>query len=401
MSLRILVFSSEIPQTSVAGGLLLYRLLQDHDSARLAVVGWTPRPESRLLDCAYYAPRTPWRRLEHSRFNRLHRTLRTMRFIPLLPVAEVDRLLGAFVPDVVITVMQFGTWYDSAMRYARAKDLPLVTIVHDPNEAFDQVYGWARGLRDRADGRFYRFARKRLCISPEMETLCHRKFGVHGDVLYPNRDPGLAPRPLDDSRTLKVAGRLILGYAGTLGYGYGEQLVRLLPALRASSSRLVVYGKLDAPARTRLAREDCIELRGFVDDPSEAWAAIQRDCDALLLPYLNPPDAIHRHLYSCHFPSKLTEYLALGMPTVVTGPADATGVRWGTAHPEAILTETDPDPAALARHLDELKNNVLLRMHLARNSLRAGNADFDPVRIRRQFFAALDEAAGQAPCASS
>lgn len=401
MSVRILVFSSEIPQTSVAGGLLLYRLLQGLPADRLAVVGWRPRPESQLLDCAYHAPYTPWRRFEYSRFNRLHRTLRALRLVPLVPVAGVDRMLAGFRPDVVVCVMQFGTWYDSAMRYARSKGLPLVAILHDPNEAFDQVYGWARGLRDRADGRFYRFARKRLCVSPEMEAACFRKFGVHGDVLYPNRDTGLAPRPLEDSRTLRTQGRLTLGYAGTLGYGYGEQLVRLLPSFRDSGTRLVVYGKLDFPARAILEREACIELRGFVRDPDEAWTAIKRDCDAVLLPYLNPPDAVHRQLYSSHFPSKLPEYLALGMPVIVAGPPEATGVRWASAHPEAAIALTESDPGAMTKLLARLRTDASLRLRLAADSVTAGNRDFDPLRIRGQFFAALDEAVGGSQCASS
>jgi glycosyltransferase involved in cell wall biosynthesis len=391
---RILVYSSEIPQTGVAGGLLLYRLLKGLASDQLAVVGWTPRPESKLLDCAYHAPRTPWRRFEYSRFNRLHRTLRTLRLVPLISVAETDRLLGGFQADVVVTVMQFGTWYDSAMRYARSKGIPLVTIVHDPNEVFDRVYGWAQGLRNRADGRFFRFARKRLCISPEMEALCFRKFGVHGEVMYPNRDPALKPRAPADSESLKKPGQLTLGYAGTLGYGYGDQLVRLLPAFRASGSKLVIYGKLDGPARDELERESCIELRGFVKDPHDAFTAIKRDCDAVILPYLNPPDEIHRQLYSCHFPSKLAEYVALGMPVVVTGPPVATGVRWGLANADAVMTETDPDPAALARRLVLLKADPALRVRLAGKSIGAGSKDFDPASIRGQFYAALAASLG-------
>lgn len=401
MSVRILVFSSEIPQTSVAGGLLLYRLLKDHPADQMAVVGWQPRPESQLLECAYHAPRTPWRRFEYSRFNRLHRTLRTMGLIPLIPVAEVDRMLDGFRPDVVVTVMQFGTWYDSAKRYARAKGLPLVAIVHDANEAFDHVYGWAQDLRNRADARFYGFASRRLCVSPEMEAACFRKFGVHGDVLYPNRDISLAPRPLEESRMLKMTGRVTLGYAGTLGYGYGEQLVRILPALRDSGTKLVVYGKLDAPQRAILERESCVELRGFVRDPEDAWTAIKRDCDAVLLPYLNPPDALHGRLYASHFPSKLPEYLALGMPVIVAGPPEATGVRWGAAHPTAIITVMEADAAVLARHLVQLRDDTSYRLRLAAESVSAGNREFDPRRIREQFYAALNEARARASCGSS
>src|SRR5512135_921560 len=98
MNKRVLIVSSEIPQTAVAGGLLLYRLLKDYDRERIVVIGEPPRRESALLDCSYHAPVLPWQRVERSRFNRVHRTLRTLGLVPLLPVAEIDRLLGDFRP---------------------------------------------------------------------------------------------------------------------------------------------------------------------------------------------------------------------------------------------------------------------------------------------------------------
>jgi len=393
--MRILLISSEIPQTTLAGGLLLHRLLKYVERGDLVVIGEAARPDSELLDCPYHAPRLPWRRLERSRFNKLHRTLRTVDAVPLLPVAEADGLLAGFRPDVVVTVMQFATWYESARAYAQAKGLPLVTIVHDVNEAFDRVYPWARSLQRRADGRFYRFAKRRLCVSPEMEERCFREYGVHGDVMYPNRDEDLTPRPIEENLELRTPGRLTVGYVGTLGYGYGDQLVRWTSALEACGARLVVYGHVSSsPAGERLRSAQSVEMRGFAPAP-EAWRNVKRDCDIVVLPYRNPMDPWDRELYSYHFPSKLTEYLALGMPVLVAGPEEATGVRWAKANPDAAIAVTDSSPEAFGRQLARLSRDGGLRRRLAAGAVDAAAKCFDPSRIRRQFFAALQEAAGQ------
>lgn len=190
---------------------------------------------------------------------------------------------------------------------------------------------------------------------------------------------------------------LTIGYAGTLGYGYGDAFVSLLPALHAADSRLVIYGKLASSALARLEKEPRVDLRGFVADPQDAWREIQRDCDAVILPYPNPPDDVHRLLYRTHFPSKLPEFLALGMPVIIAGPPEATGVRWGLAHPGAALVITDPGPEAASVQFRALRMNDQLRLQLAAAAIQAGKQDFDPFRIRRQFHEAIAAAAGGDP----
>ena len=216
---NLLVLSNEFPQTGSAGGLILRRLFQGYPAESVQIVGPEADAKSGPVAFRHHVVRMPWRRLERSRFNRLHRTLRCFGLVPWLPVRKVDALLGEFRPEVVLTVMQHATWYESAMAYAQAKGLPLVTIVHDTNESFDKVYGWAREAQRGADGRFYRFAKHRLCVSPEMEELCFRKYGVRGEVMYPNRDESLRRRPLEMNRELRNPPHLTVGFVGNVKYG--------------------------------------------------------------------------------------------------------------------------------------------------------------------------------------
>ena len=385
---RVLVYSNEFPQTGSAGGLLLDRLFKDYPADLVRIVGPAPQRASAPLRFTHHEISIPWSKFEHSRFNKWHRTLRSYGLVPLAQPQVVDTLLGGFSPEVVLTVMQHGTWYDSAMRFAETKKLPLVTIVHDDNEGFDRVFAWARGAQRERDGIFYRYASRRFCVSPEMEEEFRRRYGVPGEVLYPNRSEDLTARDADWNLSLRTPGRLTLGFVGNPNYGYGEQLVKMLPAIREAGARLLIWGHQPGGAAAPLVdATDVVELRGFVPS-AQAWDEVKRECDAVVFPYLAPPDAMER-MYSIHFPSKLPEYLALGMPIVMVGPDEATGVRWARRNPEAVLMLNAADPGSWAAEFRRLAADPQLRSSLGAGALEAGARDFDPVAIRKKFQNAL------------
>jgi glycosyltransferase involved in cell wall biosynthesis len=389
---RVLVYSNEFPQTGSAGGILLDRLFKDYPEDHLRIVGPKPQRASAPLRFRHHEVAMPWSRFEHSRFNRSHRTLRSFGLVPLKRPGQVDQLLEGFQPEVVLTVMQHGTWYDSAMHYAKARSLPLVTIIHDDNEGFDRVHSFARGAQRKKDGEFYRFAARRFCVSPEMEEEFARRYGVRGEVLYPNRSEDLGPRDPEMNASLRTPGRLTIGFVGNPNYGYGEQLVKMLPAIREAGAKLIVWGHAPGGAAAPLAEaRDVVDLRGFIPS-NEAWDAVKRECDAVVFPYLDPPGAMER-MYSIHFPSKLPEYLALGMPIVMVGPECATGIRWARQRPDTVYLFDVAAPQRWRVDLERLCADAGLRSALGAGALRQGALDFDPLLIRRKFQSALREIA--------
>jgi glycosyltransferase involved in cell wall biosynthesis len=390
---RVLIYSNEFPQTGSAGGILLDRLFQDYPPNRVRIVGPAPQPASAPSRFRHHQVRMPWSRFEGSRFNRLHRSLRGFGFVPLQRPDVIDGLLGSFQPEVVLTIMQHGTWYDAVMRYAKERKLPLVTIIHDDNEGFDKVYWWARKARRKRDGAFYRSGSRRLCVSAEMEHEFQRRYGVPGEVLYPNRSEDLGPRDPEMNASLRTPGRLTIGFVGNPNYGYGEQLVKMLPALREAKAKLVAYGHAPRGAAAPLVDAgDVVELRGFVRTPEEAWQGIKDYCDVLIFPYLDPPGAMEQ-MYSIHFPSKLPEYLAAGMPIVMVGPESATGVRWARRHPRAVYLVDSSEPKMWSADLERLASDAELRSSLAAGAVEAGSLEFDPLALRNRFQSVLLETA--------
>src|SRR5262249_29259284 len=162
----------------------------------------------------------------------------------------------------------------------------------------------------------------------------------------------------------------------------GDALLAMLPAFRLSGSRLVIYSSPPGGACASLINAtDCCEFRGFVPS-NDAWQAIQTDCDAVILPYPNPAGKLEQ-LYAHHFPSKLPEYLALGMPVIVTGPSYATGVSWALRNPDAVITHPGDSPEGIGRIFLKMRDEPSIRVKLAVAGVAAGDRDFDPLNIRK------------------
>ena len=381
------MLSGAVPETRFAGSLLLYRLLLKYPADRLFAMGVRTDAKSELLGCRYvHLPPARSARLNVTRFAPLKRSLEMMGVLGRIPASRVDAALNGFTPDVVVSVFERRDYVDAAYRLCRRRGLPLVLIVHDRLESFELVHPPFRAAQIAANARLYRFASARLCVSPEMVASLTEMYGARGSVMYPNRSDALRPRPAEESRHLKAPPKLTIGYAGSMSYGYGDRLRELMPGLAGAGIALRLYSH-DVPA---VPIDGAEHAGGFAADV--LWERVKRECDAVWLPYSNQEH--FQPLYRTHFPSKLTEYMALGMPVVITGPAYATGVKWGVAHPGATLTLPDAGPAEIRAALDRLRSDAAWRVSIAAAS-RDGESDFDPETIRRQFINVIQDVAGR------
>ena len=173
-------------------------------SAKLFVIGPRAHPEAEVLDCPYRELRMPLSRWEKTRFSMHKRSLAAIGLIPLPTHERVMKLLGDFRPNVVVCVMANTPWILTAERTARKLGVPLVLIVHDINEEFEKVFPWARRALFEKNRQVYRSAARRLCVSPEMADYLEKRYGVPGEVMYPNRSEALRPRAAEMSMTLRA-----------------------------------------------------------------------------------------------------------------------------------------------------------------------------------------------------
>ena len=194
----------------------------------------------------------------------------------------------------------------------------------------------------------------------------------------------------------------------------------LIPVLREAGARILISTpRPPEKLKALLEATDVVEWMAHRADINEMWWTMQERADVMILPYSNPAGP-HELLYRTHFPSKLTEYLALGMPVVVSGPDWATGLRY--AQPEKLKSgkaeklkfraadcqrfrvseflNFAPNGAVpctsreeLVAVLRRLKVDRELRCELAKRAVEAGMRDFEPGRIKRDFANILAESA--------
>jgi hypothetical protein len=384
---RILFITSESPHTAAAGAIVLHRLFRDYPTDRLLVVtNSLPPSDSARLGCEYRRLPLLADRAQRTRFWVWRNALSTLGAPHVMSLRRLQQTVNDFSPSVVVSLMQDSWYYMLAARYAHRARLPLLLLVHDLPHGFETVPNWLRKRQAARDAKVVRQAAARLFIGPGMREWFNQTVQLDGDVLLPPRSPHPVAHDPEMNRQLKRPGQLTLGYAGGLHYGYGEQLLQILPTLRSAGVRVEMFGPLPAGTVTTLrGAEDVFRFNGYKAMPEEAWRTIAERCDAVLQPYLNPPGA-HALQYRTHFPSKLGDALALGLPLLITGPREAAGARWcGSQNAELAAIVSDPSPAALEATLHRLRDDGDWRVSLARNAQAAAHA-FDPAPLQAKLL---------------
>ena len=383
---RVLLLTREIPQGANAGSQQLLRVLQDYPADRLLVIGPASVPGAALLNCEYVAYPLPVTRWISTRFHTWVNLANALGLVPRPRRAWLRKKVASFRPDLVVTVMDCFSYYSIAASVARQHNLPLLTITMDRPDSFERVHRlWRRVQFDRI-GRIYRQAACNLGVSRQMSVWLRRVFHAKAETHYFAPTTDIPKGNPADCCTTRASGRFVLGYAGSLEYGYERQIAALLPELEATDVTLRVY----SAHANRLPSSPALELRTFLPVKT-LWKELLESCDALLLPYpFTHEDAT---LYRTHFPTKLSEYYTLGLPILLLGPSYATGIRWGLDHPGSALVVTDANPVQWRQALLQLKQQPELRVRLASSAQQIAAESFSPTISHRQFHQAMARAA--------
>ena len=380
-----LLYLADVPvEASYHGSALIYRLLQRYPVARLLIVEsnlFMPGTERRLPG-VHHATLTVGRpRLLQTRFHGWYSRWLMLRAPSR--TSQLRELLGGFAPDAVLTVAHGYSWVTAA-RYAEEIGVPLHLIVHDD---------WPRIVAgqpqvEREFARVYRQAASRLCVSPFMAEEYEKRYGVAGTVLLPARAPnaitfaGLAER-LQSSNAGPV-----FAFAGTINSpGYAKLLIGLAAHLVRHHGTLRIYGPL-TPGQAQASGLTAanVRLEGLLPS-SQLLERLRAEADVLFVP-MSFADA-DRWNMRMSFPSKLTDYTAVGLPLLICGPADCSAVRWAQANPGVAEVVTSDDVTAIGTAVDRLCRDRDLRVALARTAQAVGNRDFSAEHAEDILHAAL------------
>jgi glycosyltransferase involved in cell wall biosynthesis len=373
-------------ESSYHGSTLLYRLLQGYPADCLSIVEGNlipPRTNRRLPGVTHQTLAVGNSRLLSTRFHDWYSRWLFAR--AKARAAAVPHLLGSFSPEAVLTVGHGYSWVTAA-RFAKDAGLPLYLIVHDD---------WPRVVAphlqasvDHAFGDIYRQAVARFCTSPFMCEDYERRYGVRGTVLLPYRAadapafPGVAER-LHGPRHAPV-----FAFAGTINSaGYAQLLRSLAEHIAIARGELLIFGPLERDQAAAWGLDlPNIRLGGLLK-ADELLLRLRAEADVLFVPMSFAP--VDRDNMRMGFPSKLTDYTAVGLPLLIAGPADCSAVRWANEHPGLAEVVTSSNPADLAPAIDRLCSDPEHRIALAQMAQQVGNREFSPATAAALFHSAL------------
>jgi glycosyltransferase involved in cell wall biosynthesis len=391
-SLPRVCYIGDVPiESSYHGSALLYRLLKDYPPANLVVIEQGPErslPSRRLPGARYEEINLGALYWLNTRLNSLVTTW--VSITAGLRSRRVPPLMNNFQPQVVLTVAHGFAWL-TASSFARRRQLPLVMIVHDDWASVANFVGLLKPWLNRRFGEVYRQCASRLCVSPFMVEEFERRYGVTGTVLYPSREMG-APTFQYDKVTGQQERPFTVAYAGSFHtVDYIRQLTVLGRILNELDGRLLLFGPYDAKALlTAGMNMQNVKLAGLLDTSAELIGRLRDECDLLFLPMSFAPN--ESRAFALNFPSKLTDYTATGLPILIWGPSESSGVKWAMAEPGVAAVVTDPDERAMSATIRKLKHDVNWRNRLGATAAEAGQRYFSPESAKVLLYEHLHKA---------
>jgi hypothetical protein len=384
-----LLYIGDVPvESSYHGSALLYRLLQDYDPEKLCIIESNLlRSQSgrRLPHVAYEGVSVGYARPLRTRFARSYSSWLTL--VSRGRRRRIDHALDGFCPDAVLTVSHGFLW-DGAAQFAEDHQLPLHLICHDDWSRFTNVFPFLKRRVDERLGEVYRQAVSRLCVSPFMRRAYQTRYGPIGEVLYPSLAADAKQHPSPPDRLREETYSLTVAFGGTINScGYVRSLRLLAETLAALGGRLLIFGPYTAvDARREGLDLPNVELRGLLPSPS-LMESFRKEVDVLFVPMSF--EAGDRPNMEISFPSKLTDYTAVGLPLLIYGPEYCSAVRWARDHPGVAEVVDHPGSDLLAAAVRKLAHSAELRWQLGQSALTVGEKCFSHCSAMLTFQAAL------------
>lgn len=210
-------------------------------------------------------------------------------------------------------------------------------------------------------------------ISPAMQDFYRSRFGVESTVLFGSSDPDgqVARSAVKQSSALKI------GYFGAVSAWQTDALQLFAEAVKDSGTQLHIYSGIhELPAALSL---NGIYLMGRLDP--DMVLPTMRNYDAVILPisFLEKM----RSMSEFNIATKMSEYLASGVPIIAVGPPYAAMIKYLREHDAAIIVEEDKQ-ADINFALETLRNEARVAELLA-NAQKLVETETGTIPMRKRW----------------
>jgi hypothetical protein len=384
-----LLYLADVPvESSYHGSALIYRLLEDYPPDRLVILEPTSQLSQvnrRMPRVTYKPVRMGWPKLMNSRFADFYGSW--VLWMAPHRQHQVEVTLSGFQPEAVLSVTHGYSWL-TASTFAKRHCLPAHLICHDEWLSGVRALGGMKTWASNTFGDCYRRASSRLCVSPRMAEQYYDRYGCSASVLYPSRAKACPTATEPATRLSHARSEPVFAFAGTINSpGYAEALRSLASHLKKFGGTLLLYGPTDkSRAKAFGLSHENILLRGMLKS-DELILRLREEADVLFVPMSFY--AIDRFNMELSFPSKLTDYTAVGLPLLIRGPEYCSAVRWARENPgvaEVVDTEAEQNFEASIKRLAQHPNH---RVQLALRALEVGARYFSHQTAQQTFFTSL------------
>ena len=383
---RLLYFGDVPVESSYHGSALLFRLLQRYPVEKLGIIesGTSVSKQERRLPGVNYTDFS----LRGSRWlnTRFHRWVSAYYTLSASRRARSIALIDGFQANAVLTVAHGYGWLTAA-QYAKQHELPLHLIIHDdrPRSATNSLIS---KYLEVTFGTIYRRAASRLCVSPFMCEEYRRRYASNGVVLYPSRASDCPNFFAPPERLGGNDQPFTVAFGGTINSaGYVRALTALASLLEKVRGKLLIFGPLTRRVAHKigLARPNIV-LRGILSS-HELMQKFRDEADVLFVPMSF--DSADRANMEISFPSKLTDYSAVGLPLLIYGPTYCSAVRWARENPRVAEVVDNENPTVLSEALRRLAASPAHRIALGTHALLVGRRYFTQEAAQAIFERAL------------
>jgi hypothetical protein len=302
---------------------------------------------------------------------------------------QLTNLVKTFQPEAILTVAHGLSWITAA-ELAKKHNLSLHLIVHDEWTSYAAVVPKLKNTIKKVFGDIYNQANSRLCVSPYMQEFYEKQYDVKGCVLYPSRAKDVLVFEQPPDRLLKSSTSLNFAYAGSISStAYANSLISLAKVLEKTGNRLVIYSPLSQESINQIGlNQPNITTHSLI--PSQQLIHTLREkADVLFEPMSFEEE--DRPNMEMSFPSKLTDYTAIGLPLLVWGPAYCSAVRWAKENPGVAELVENQEMTDLAHSIKKLAESSEYRYKLATNALKMGFNYFSHANIIQHFYQSITQ----------